>query len=408
MKRKSATWRGGGEAPAEAKQLGLTELGLLMKKGSPEELKGPEYGPIQTKVADAFGLRCPADTRALFLNACYFASLYFAWQIHPSLNSWLSVGVLVAWLGFFGFIGATTVHNTMHCRVFKSTQANKIWQGLLSLTYGHTVSTYVPGHNLSHHKYTQQPKDVMRTTKLRFKWNLWNGLFFQQSVAFDVLVNDLRYITVQTVHNASFFRNCLREFIILLSVQVVLGILDWRRMLLYFYLPHLFAQWGIVSINLVQHDGCDEIPDGAYTSGHKVEYINLARNLTSPLINWCTMNNGFHTAHHLYPTMHWSFYPECHDKVVKPRMDPRLDEPSLAAYCFRTFIYPAKRVRFDGGEIIALQSAETGDLDWIRYPEQMPKEKVDEIISVKGILTMIAFLPFKVIAPMWSPIGNTI
>lgn len=89
-------------------------------------------------------------------------------------------------------------------------------------------------------------------------------------------------------------------------------------------------------------------------------------------------------------------------------MDPRLDEPSLAAYCFRTFIYPAKRVRFDGGEIIALQSAETGDLDCIRYPEQMPKEKVDEIISVKGILTMIAFLPFKVIAPMWSPIGNTI
>ena len=58
----------------------------------------------------------------------------------------------------------------------------QVWQALLSLTYGHTVSTYVPGHNLSHHKYTQQPKDVMRTTKLRFNWNLWNGLFFQQSV----------------------------------------------------------------------------------------------------------------------------------------------------------------------------------------------------------------------------------
>ena len=32
----------------------------------------------------------------------------------------------------------------------------------------------------------------MRTTKLRFANNLWNGLFFQQSVAKDVLVNDLR------------------------------------------------------------------------------------------------------------------------------------------------------------------------------------------------------------------------
>ena len=39
-------WRGGDEKPAEAKQLSLTELGLMMKKGSPEELKGPsKYTP---------------------------------------------------------------------------------------------------------------------------------------------------------------------------------------------------------------------------------------------------------------------------------------------------------------------------------------------------------------------------
>ena len=40
-------------------------------------------------------------------------------------------------------------------------------------------------------------------------------------------------------------------------------------------------------------------------------------------------------------------------------------------YCWRTFVYPAKRVRFDGGEIIALKSPETGDEDWLRYPEAM-------------------------------------
>merc|ERR1712166_518408 len=108
-----------------------------------------------------------------------------------------------------------------------------------------TVSTYVPGHNLSHHKYTQQPKDIMRTTKLRYKWNLWNGLFFQQSVAFQVLVNDLRYITVQTAHNASFANNCLREFMILLSVQVVLGILDWQKMALYFYIRTSLRSGGL-------------------------------------------------------------------------------------------------------------------------------------------------------------------
>ena len=36
------------------------------------------------------------------------------------------------------------------------------------------VSMFVPGHNLSHHKYLQKPKDRMRTDKLRFRWNLLN------------------------------------------------------------------------------------------------------------------------------------------------------------------------------------------------------------------------------------------
>ena len=46
---------------------------------------------------------------------------------------------------------------------------------LLTISYGHPSSTYVPGHNLSHHKYTQSEKDFMRTSKVNFKWNLLNG-----------------------------------------------------------------------------------------------------------------------------------------------------------------------------------------------------------------------------------------
>ena len=64
---------------------------------------------------------------------------------------------------------------------------------------------------------------------------------------------------------------------------------DFQRFLLYFYVPHLFAQWAIVSINLVQHDGCDVVPIGSPTSGKEVTNFNIARNLTGWLINYLTM-----------------------------------------------------------------------------------------------------------------------
>ena len=54
-------------------------------------------------------------------------------------------------------------------QMFRWNWANKLIQVFLSLTYGHPVSSYVPGHNLSHHKYTQSRKDVMNTHLLQVR-----------------------------------------------------------------------------------------------------------------------------------------------------------------------------------------------------------------------------------------------
>ncbi len=70
---------------------------------------------------------------------------------------------------------------------------NRVFQVVLTLTYGNPVSSYVPGHNLSHHKHTQSRRDVMRTTKTRHRWNLLNGLFFILHVAGPILKGDQRY-----------------------------------------------------------------------------------------------------------------------------------------------------------------------------------------------------------------------
>ena len=80
-------------------------------------------------------------------------------------------------------MGAVQTHNAVHCPIFKQRWLNKVYQVVLTNTYGHPVSSLVPGHTLSHHKHTQTRRDVMRTSKARFRWNLLNILGFLFIVA---------------------------------------------------------------------------------------------------------------------------------------------------------------------------------------------------------------------------------
>src|SRR5690349_22194051 len=119
-------------------------------------------------------LRYRADIKTLVFVAIYFGLVAVQWAIAPTT---LAIAIpLFVLTCFFSFFGAVATHNTVHAPVFHQRWANRLFQAVLTLTYGHPVSAYVPGHNLSHHKYTQSRKDVMRTTKTRFRWNLLNGM----------------------------------------------------------------------------------------------------------------------------------------------------------------------------------------------------------------------------------------
>jgi len=281
--------------------------------------------------------------------------------------------LLLPIIAFTSFQGAVATHNTMHCAIFNSEVrwANKLIQVILTLSYGHPVSTYVPGHNLSHHRYTQLRKDAMRTSKLQFRWHMLNGLFFQPIVARDVLYNDIRYTLLQYRLGRPFFKQAFREFIVLILIQVVLVAINWKKFLIYVYLPHFFAQWAIVSINLLQHDGCDGTSDGA----------NCARNFTGKLLNFLLMNNGYHTIHHIKPWLHWSHLPDAHAKEVHPLIHPALEQESMMSYIWTTFFWPGQRLTFDG-KPVALQ--EGPDEDWVKefYPKD-PKER-ERIETITG------------------------
>lgn len=304
-------------------------------------------------------LRHRADIRTLLFIATYFALTATLWIMQPA--RWWVAAPLIVLTSFLSFFGAVITHNTVHAPMFHSRGLNRLMQVVLTLTYGHPVSSFVPGHNLSHHKHTQSRRDVMRTSKVRFRWHLLNGLFFFVTMAPAIMRADSKYTATMRTRKPAWFRQMLLEMGTLYAAHGILLYLDWRAWLLYVFIPHRYAGWGIITMNLLQHDGCDE--NSAY---------NHSRNFVGKLVNWFTFNNGYHTIHHLHPSMHWSVLPEAHAAEVKPHIDPRLDEPSLCAYVWRTFLWPGKRLRYDGTPLVLPD--EGPDEEWIPAPRETPSD----------------------------------
>jgi fatty acid desaturase len=292
-----------------------------------------------------------ADIRSLLFVALYFTVAIAPWFLWQSLNNYEIAAFVVANC-FFSFSCAVIVHNTIHKPIFKSRVLNRMMQLALSLTYGHPVSAFVAGHNFSHHKYTQKPKDAMRTSKMRFSLNILNQLLFLPRMSGDILVAEIRFAKKMRLENPAWFRQYLFELALVLGVKVVAFIINWKCALLFMILPHYYAAWGIVGTNYFQHDGCDE--DHPY---------NHSRSFSSKYLNWFLFNNGYHGAHHQRPALHWSLLPEYHDKEIRPFLHPSLDRVSLFAYLWQAHVYPGKRIDYLG-KPIQLSPPEKEE-DWV-------------------------------------------
>ncbi len=302
-------------------------------------------------------LRYKADRRTLSFIALYFACFAWLWLRAPE-NLALHIA-LVAATCVLSFMGAVATHNSIHSPPFRSRALNRIFQVILSLTYGHPASAYVPGHNLSHHRFTQSAKDVMRTTKVRFRYNLFNILFFLPTVAPSISRGDSLYVRTMFRRNPKWFRQFLIEGVAFFGTSALLLLLDWRKFLLYWMLPHLYAAWGIVTMNYLQHDGADENSEW-----------NHSRNFVGRLVNWWTFNNGYHTLHHMEPGLHWSLLPAEHKKRVAPHIHPALDQPSLLFYALKAYVFPGRRLRYDGKPVVLPPKVK--DEAWIPAPQETP------------------------------------
>lgn len=298
-------------------------------------------------------LRELADLRTIAFVGVYFALLALGYTTDLS---WPLTALLVVALCLQSFFCAVATHNTIHAPIFRSKTLNRIFQAVLTVCYGHPVSAYVPGHNLSHHRYTQTARDIMRTTKLRFRWNLLNQLMFSTVVGPAIFKANADYVKAMRKQRPGWFRQFCIEAAVYVTFLAVLLYLDWQKFLLFVLIPHQYAAFGIMGINFVQHDGCEK--DHPY---------NHSRNFTGKLVNWFTFNNGFHGIHHMHPSLHWSKTPAAHAAELAPHIHPNLDRTSLLAYLWEAYVSPGKRMRYDGTPVVL--DPEVPDDEWFQARE---------------------------------------
>eukprot|EP00931_Biecheleriopsis_adriatica_P096908 TRINITY_DN70638_c0_g1_i1.p1 TRINITY_DN70638_c0_g1~~TRINITY_DN70638_c0_g1_i1.p1 ORF type:complete len:331 (+),score=54.48 TRINITY_DN70638_c0_g1_i1:81-995(+) len=281
-------------------------------------------------------MRNPADLRTLGICAAKWIIAGAVWNLHPYM------GVLGCTIAFVVqclscFYVMTMVHNAMHCDVFRHSGVESIWRVALSATAGVPVEAYRPTHNLNHHVYTQHG-DHLDTKQMTYRWHLLNLLLFFPTVFPAIQKLENAYIGKEASKLSKVFFLWLCQVIACHGTTACLVYLDWRRALWCWVLPYIIGADCIVTMNMLQHDGTEEIDLGEH-KGPKMN-VNSARNFTGPVINWLTCNNGYHAIHHMYSNMHWTQYPEMHAKHIAPFHDPSLDEPNILRFLWREYVWP--------------------------------------------------------------------
>lgn len=290
-------------------------------------------------ITSFLGMKHVEDWRSVGIVLFTLCTLKLHWELYSSAQSWLVWSFFFIFNSTFCWFCATIVHNSIHVPPFRRQVLNDFWQLLLVATYGYAVSVLIPGHNLSHHKFTQTAKDVMRTDQMRYEWHFINLIMFFPTIFLRVYKQDNDYMYEMSKQGAPIFYQTARELIWFFSYSGFLVYCDWRKYIMVLLLPQAVAKWGIVTINMFQHDGLPTPEEDKY---------NYSRNFTDPVLNYFTCNNGYHTAHHDNPGTHWSKYKQIHEKKIKPFMNPNLDEPSLIWCFFKMFLLPGGRTNKDG------------------------------------------------------------
>jgi len=224
------------------------------------------------------------------------------------------------------FLNAVVIHNHLHRGVFHDKRLNLAFRSILSFGNLYPASANVPAHNLVHHHFEDDGQwDWADSRCVKFGWNLANLVHFPNVAGPRTFNGVTRW--AKTTRQEGFERQYRTELLFGFGLTGVLMAFDFWTTLFFVCVPQLYGARCILRINILQHDGADIASEW-----------NHSRNFVGRAFNWIMCNNGYHTIHHNRAGLHWSELDAAHRLEVAPRIDPSLDQRSMAGYLLRTYI----------------------------------------------------------------------
>lgn len=277
-----------------------------------------------------------ADVKSVIYIIITSVLFILLWRSGAAMQQWLWTALYV-WFLHMAVSVAVMVHNHKHVPMWRKKWLNVLTDNWLTVFYGFPVFSWVPTHMHNHHRHVNTAPDYTRTWRYTERNNIFTLLSYptisgknqQQPVG-------AYYRQQWTADRAKFWLLTLQIAVLIIWTAAFL-LMDWRKALLYVVIPQQVSLFSVLIFNYVQHIHADETDE-----------YNNSRNITGWALNLFLLNNGYHTAHHLHPGLHWSKLPQKH-KEIAHRINPELNEVSLWWFLIRTYILgifvPASRTR---------------------------------------------------------------
>lgn len=269
-------------------------------------------------------LRHLADLRTLVFVVVALVLLGGSW------SRLLRNPLAVAASCLMAFVCCIIAHNHMHQPVFHGRFWNRVFQVFLMFGSGQPPTGIITAHNERHHGNPDSEHDFVRTSLVGSRWNFFNLLVFPFRSVVAMVREKPNDLAKWKISRPRLYRQAVLERSVFYAALILLAIVDWQATLLFLILPWLGAQLTLVGINLLQLQDCDTASE-----------YDHSRNVTGVVANWILLNNGFHTAHHLRPSLHWSLLPDFHRRQVVPRMNPALDHRTFLGLLIERLRRPA-------------------------------------------------------------------
>lgn len=279
-------------------------------------------------------LRYRADIQSVIYMVIATTLLFVLWKM-GTLNSVLTVGLWIFQL-FMSVTVAVMAHNHNHLPMWRRKWLNVMSDNWLTMFYGYPIFAWIPTHNKNHHVHVNTEEDYTKTYAYSEKNNLltlliypsYSGMKQQPAIK-------QHFIDAYRQDRKKFWRYVLQISCLILFIVTTL-ILDWKKSLLFVIFPQQVSLFSVLVFNYIQHIHADET--SKYNSSRNIEGI----------LNFFLLNNGYHTAHHLYPGVHWSLLKKKHDEI-KHNIDPSLNEKSFWWFILKQYflgiIFPSLRTK---------------------------------------------------------------